>query len=121
MAADSDKKAKKRIADAEAKAQKIVADAETNAEEALRAARSAAEGERESLRAEAIQEIKAVKDAIERLRDELDDEMEIQRILTRAARLNVVSGLVAGDARGVTGKTGERSAAPRGQHTEDPG
>jgi len=70
-AEEAETKAKKLIADAEAKAQKIEADAETGAQEALRAAASASQAERESLRAEAVEEIKAVKSAIERLREEL--------------------------------------------------
>jgi len=120
-AADSDKKAKKRIADAEAGAQKILAEAETGAEQILRDANSAAESARESLLAETIQEIKPVKDAVERLRDELDEELETQRILTRATRLNAVSRLVAGDASGVAGNTGKQSDSQRGQAAEDPG
>jgi vacuolar-type H+-ATPase subunit H len=116
LAADSNKKAKKRIADAEAKAAKIEADAKTSAEETLRAARLDAERERKSLRAEAIQEIKSVKDAIEGLRVELDEELETQRILTHATRLNVVSSLVAGDATVVME---QRSEPTPGQEAED--
>ena len=54
--------------------------AETGAEQLHRDARSDAERARESPLAEAIQEIKVVKDAVDRLKDEL----ETQRILTRA-------------------------------------
>jgi polyphosphate kinase 2 (PPK2 family) len=109
-----------RTTDAEAKAPKIVADAETSAEQSQHAARSDAERDRESLRTEAIQEIKAVKEAIERLRDELDEELETQRILTRATRLNVVSSLVGSDATGVAGKAGGGSGSQPGKEPEGP-
>lgn len=121
VAADSDKKAKKRVAEVEAEAQKILADAETGAEQVLRDAKSAADSARESLLSEAIQEIKAVKEAVERLKVELDEELETQRILTRATRLNVVAGLVAGDASGVAGKTDRESASGEGQAADGPG
>ena len=120
LAAESDKKAEKRLADAEARARKIVADAETSAGETLQAARSDAEVARDSLRAQAIQEIKAVKDTIERLRDELDEELETQRILTRATRLNVMSSLVSDQAAGVKVNAGDRSDPRHSPAAEEP-
>jgi hypothetical protein len=81
---------------AQTEAGRIVADAEAQATDVRGSAGSEFEKELESLRAEAIEEIRTVKDGIERMQAEIQEELETQRILTNVARTKAVAHLVGG-------------------------
>lgn len=86
------------ITEAEQRARKTGAEAQAAADEVVAEARVAGEEQVETMKMEAIDEIKAVRGAIERLQAALEDELETQRILTDAARMNLVSRSVAAGA-----------------------
>ena len=65
--------------------------------------------------------MKAILTRVESVRAAADEELETQRILARATRLNAVSSLVVGDASGVAVKTGKQSDSQDGQAAKDPG
>lgn len=85
-------KAKK--ADAEKERDKIVAEAQKSAQEIIDQARSAAQHEATELRGQALKEIKTVLTRVETMSAAVNEELEIQRILTRVAKLRANSRAV---------------------------
>jgi hypothetical protein len=94
IAANAEELDKSRVSDAKTEATAILAEAKVRADEVIGEAQFVAERDVEELKAEAIQEIKMVRDGIARMQLELEEELETQRILTQAARVSMVSEAV---------------------------
>ena len=84
-------------ADAEKERDQIAADAQKSAQEVIDQARSAAQREATELRGQALKEIKTVLTRVEDMRASVNEELEIQRILTNVAKLKANSRAVISD------------------------
>ncbi|MDP6454548.1 MAG: hypothetical protein QF898_14695 [SAR202 cluster bacterium] len=119
MLADAQDKIRQITIDSEQQGEALVQEAETAAQEIVAGAQAKAKEVADLqvgvLKSEAIEEIKMVRDGIARMQAELEEELETQRILTDAARLNMVSGAVAAGAGNYVEKVAAtRSAVPNG-------
>ena len=95
ITSDAEEKGKERVAEAEIQAQEIIAEAKAKSDEVVAQVQSIVDRDVEGLKVEAIKEIKMVRDTMAQMQAELEEELETQRILTDAARLSMVSEVVA--------------------------
>ena len=78
-------------AQTERQRQQLIADAEDRKQEILDQATASAQLEITQLRREALKEIKVTLTTIEEMREAIEEELETQRILTDAAKLNAIA------------------------------
>ena len=83
--------------DAEKERDQMIAEAQKSAQEIIDQARSAAQRETTELRGQALKEIKTVLTRVEGMRASVNEELEIQRILTNVAKLKANSRAVVSD------------------------
>lgn len=81
-------------ADAEKERDQVIAEAQKSAQEIIDQARAAAQRETTELRGQALKEIKTVLTRVESMRASVNEELEIQRILTNVAKLRANSRAV---------------------------
>ena len=81
-------------ADAEKERDQVIAEAQKSAQEIIDQARSAAQRETTELRGQALKEIKTVLTRVESMRASVNEELEIQRILTNVAKMKANSRAV---------------------------
>ena len=105
-------------ADAEKERDQVIAGAQRSAQEIIDQARAAAQRETTELRGQALKEIKTVLTRVEAMRASVNEELEIQRILTNVAKLKANSrAVISGFPEAVTY---EGNAEPESNEAADP-